>query len=442
MLVDVNYEELLTNKATFKLSDGDEVFISQIDSEIINRVTLKGAVRVPNDYEITETTTVGEVIKRAGGILYSTYSPKAYIVRTSKSDFKKSYLKFNVDSVLNFPNIKTNYILKPLDVIEIFSKHRFEDSIKIKINGAVRIPGLYTFGAGFSLKDALYYAGGLRPEAAGNRIEVSRIINLNELTKDGSPSKTAIKTVQINTDLTIDEESEKFELQPYDEIFVRQLPEFEYQQDVYLTGEVKYPGAYSLISKNERMMDVINRAGGLLPSAFHKGIILIIKEKKLGLVVVDIDKAIRRPNSQFNYFLRKGDSLKIDKINELVSIIGDVQFSGIDSTKQVNVPYFTGKRAGFYVKNFVGGFKKDALRRKTTVMDANGRIRSTRKVLGIFNLYPKVNMGSKIFVPIKTIRTRDKNGQPIDWNRVIENTTVKITAVLTVIILAQRINIK
>jgi protein involved in polysaccharide export with SLBB domain len=329
-----------------------------------------------------------------------------------------------------------------LDVIEIFSKRRFEDSIKIRINGAVRMPGQYRFGAGFTLKDALYYAGGLKPEAAGNRIEVSRIINLNELNKNGVSSKTEIITIQINTDLSLDQESEKFELQPYDEIFVRMLPEFEYQQDVYLTGEVKYPGAYSLVSKNERMLDVIKRAGGLLPSAFHKGIILIRKEKKLGLVVVDIDKAIRRPNSQFNYFLRKGDSLKIDKINELVSISGDVQFSGIDSTKQVNVPYFVGKRAGFYIKNFVGGFKKDAMRRKTTVMDANGRIRSTRNILGIYNLYPKVNMGSKIFVPIKVIKNKDSNGQPIDWNRVIENTTVKITAVLTVIILAQRINAK
>jgi len=106
------------------------------------------------------------------------------------------------------------------------------------------------------------------------------------------------------------------------------------------------------------------------------------------------------------------------------------------------VPYFVGKRAGFYIKNFVGGFKKDAMRRKTTVMDANGRIRSTRNILGIYKLYPKVSMGSKIFVPVKVVKTKDSNGQPIDWNRVIENTTVKITAVLTVIILAQRINSK
>ncbi|MEN9523759.1 MAG: hypothetical protein RL065_2136, partial [Bacteroidota bacterium] len=80
--------------------------------------------------------------------------------------------------------------------------------------------------------------------------------------------------------------------------------------------------------------------------------------------------------------------------------------------------------------------------RKTTVTDANGRIRSTRSILGVYNLYPKVNMGSKIYVPLKANRSKDTNGNPIDWNRVIENTTVKITAVLTVIILAQRINTK
>jgi hypothetical protein len=155
-------------------------------------------------------------------------------------------------------------------------------------------------------------------------------------------------------------------------------------------------------------------------------------------VVVDIDKAIRRPNSQFNYFLRKGDSIKFDKINELVSITGMVQFNGLDSTTQVNVPYFAGKRAGFYIKNFVGGFKKDALRRKTVVLDASGRIRSTRKILGIVNIYPKVNMGSKIIVPKKYDKIVVQN-QSIDWNRVIENATLKITAVLTIIVLAQRI---
>ncbi|MFM2226330.1 MAG: hypothetical protein RJA07_2532 [Bacteroidota bacterium] len=439
MLVDVNFDELVANKAAFKLSDGDEVFVSKIDTEIVNKVTLKGAVRVPNDYEITEITKVADVIKRSGGILYSSYIPKAYIVRTSKIDLKKSYLKFNVDSVLNFPNIKTNYLLKPLDIIEVFSKHRFEDSIKIKINGAVRIPGLYTFGAGFTLKDALYYAGGLKPEAAGNRIEISRIINLDELSKKDTPSKTAIKTIQINTDLTIDETSENFELQPYDEVFVRQIPEFEYQQDVYLSGEIKYPGTYSLISKNEKLMDVIKRAGGMLPTAFHKGITLIRGEKKLGLVVVDIDKAIRRPNSQFNYLLRKGDSIRFDKINELVSVMGEVQFNGIDSTKQINVPYFAGKRAGFYIKNFVGGFNTNAFRRKTIVVDANGRIRSTRKLLGVYNYYPRVNMGSKIIVPKKIDTSLKPDGTPIDWNRVIENATVKVTAILTIIILAQRI---
>ncbi len=440
-LVDVDFEAIEKSKAKpFILSDGDEVFVSNVDSEIFNKVTLSGAVRVPNDYEIKENEThVADIIKKAGGVLYSTYTHKAYITRIDAA-LKKGYMAFNVDSVLNFPNIASNYLLKPLDKIEIFSKHRFEDSIKIKISGAVRKPGQYTFGTNLTLKDVLYYAGGLRAEAAGNRIEVARIINYNESTKQGEATKIAIKTVQVNTDLSLDEASEKFEMQPYDEVFVRTIPEFDYHKDVILIGEIKYPGVYSLLSKNEKLLDVVKRAGGMLPSAFHQGVTIKRTKNNIGNVVVDIDKAINRPHSQFNYLLRENDTIFIPKINELVTITGAINFIGssTDSISQISVPFFAGKRAGYYIKNFAGGFNKNAFRRKVISIEANGRMRSTRKLFGIINHYPKIKMGSKIVVPKKQPEPLTANGSGFDWNRAFDTFTIRLTGVITLFVVVSK----
>ncbi len=449
-LVDVDYDAIQkSNSKSFALSDGDEVLVSKVDSEIINKVSLIGAVRVPNDYEIKENETrVADVIKKAGGVLYSTYNKRAYLTRIDAS-LKKMYLTFNVDSVLNFPNISTNYLLKPFDKIEVFSKHRFEDSIKIKVSGAVRIPGQYTFGTNLTLKDVLYYAGGLRPEAAGNRIEVARIINYNETTKQGEATKIAVKTVQVNKDLSIDEVSAKFEMQPYDEVFVRTIPDFDYHKDVILIGEVKYPGTYSLLSKNEKLLDVIKRAGGILPSGFHQGVIIKRTKNKIGNVVVDLDKAMNRPHSQFNYLLRENDTIVIPKINELVTITGSINFRETSSTiegishniadtiSQISVPFFAGKRAGYYIKSFAGGFDKDAFRKKVISIEANGRVRSTRRILGFINHFPKVKMGAKIVVPKKSQQAL-ANSQAFDWNRAFDTFTIRITGLVTLFVLASK----
>ena len=440
-LVDVDFDAIQKSKAKdFVLSDGDEVFVSNVDSEIINKVSLVGAVRVPNEYEIVENETrVADVIKKAGGVLYSSYMHKAYVTRYDAT-LKKMYLPFNVDSVLNFYNISTNYYLKPLDKIEIFSKHRFEDSIKIKIVGAVRKPGNYTFGSNLSLKDLLFYAGGLRPEAAGNRIEIARIINYNESTKQGEPTKIAIKTVQVNTDLTVDEVSAKFEMQPYDEVFVRNIPEFDYHRDVSMIGELKYPGIYSLVAKNEKLLDVIKRAGGLLPTAFRQGVMIKRSKNGIGNVMVDLDKAIARPHSQFNYLLREGDSILIPKINELVTITGAINFVGIgkDSVSQISVPYFSGKRAGYYIKNYAGGFDRHAFRRKVISIEANGRMRSTRRILGFINYYPKVKMGAKLVVPKQEPKIIDPNAPKFDPNAAFNSIAGRLTMVLTLLILADK----
>src|SRR5712691_6077213 len=61
-------------------------------------------------------------------------------------------------------------------------------------------------------------------------------------------------------------------LAPYDNVLILKQPEFDFQRRVVITGEVKYPGTYSLRSKQDRLADLINRAGGLTRPAYGEGI--------------------------------------------------------------------------------------------------------------------------------------------------------------------------
>ncbi|MGM9583550.1 MAG: helix-hairpin-helix domain-containing protein [Phascolarctobacterium sp.] len=60
------------------------------------------------------------------------------------------------------------------------AKERREKTIQVYVSGAVREPGIYTLPAGARAKEALEAAGGMRPDAKADRV------NLAKKLKDGS----------------------------------------------------------------------------------------------------------------------------------------------------------------------------------------------------------------------------------------------------------------
>src|SRR5690606_31045433 len=82
------------------------------------------------------------------------------------------------------------------------------------------------------------------------------------------------QTAQVfQVDLTTDFEGEggNFVLRPYDLVVVRTSPGYEAQKTVRIEGEVLYPGIYTISKKDERITDVIERAGGFTPFAYIRG---------------------------------------------------------------------------------------------------------------------------------------------------------------------------
>ena len=63
-----------------------------------------------------------------------------------------------------------------------------------------------------------------------------------------------------------------------DEVYIRKSPSYFKQQNVMVGGEVLFSGNYALSKKNERLSDLIAKAGGVTPDAYVKGAILIRKD--------------------------------------------------------------------------------------------------------------------------------------------------------------------
>jgi hypothetical protein len=278
-------------------------------------------------------------------------------------------------------------------------------------------------------------------------------------------------------------EAQKFILQPFDQVFVRENPDYEEPINIVLEGEVKYPGTYSLLSKNEKISSVIKRAGGLTNYAFMDGVkmfrkfevekindnelsipdilldsILInaelanIYNKELldreqlkakdfsyyslmyDVVYFDLRRAINKVKSKHNLVLLEGDSIIIPKLLDVVQVTGDLH--NIDGSS-ISAPFF-GKRANYYVRNFAGGYAKHNKRSRTLVIHANG---VTKKSLnfGLFTISPKVKPGTTIRVVSEHEIKRNKK-EDIDYNKHIESVITKITAIMSLWLLIDRVN--
>ncbi len=444
IIIDVNYDSLIIAKKDFTLLNGDEVMVREIQKGYNNYVDLIGPVKLPGQYEIKLGDRVSDILKRAEGVLYDVFDSRAYIIRLS-DDMSKKYIPFSLKNVLKDTSSRDNIKLQNFDIIKIFSKSYFKDEFTFEVLGAIRSPGKFVYGEGLTLKDALYLAGRLKKEASRTRIEISRAIDFDKSSKTFFPIRTLVKTIQIGNDLTIDKASEDFLIQPYDQILIRTDPEFELQKNIVLEGEVMYPGVYTLLSKDEKISDVINRAGGLTKWGFSEGAKLVRNENNVGSLVLKLDAVLKDSTSKYNYILRDGDKLTIPKAIDLIQIMGSINYPNIDSLHQINAPYSEEKNVKYYIKNYGLGFSEKADKKRTYLTSGGGVIKRTHHFL-FFRIYPKVPKGSSITVvekkKLKQEKRKKGEGETVDWNNAIEKGTIKLTGLITLYLLISRITIK
>jgi polysaccharide export outer membrane protein len=389
--------DLQGNGTAMELADGDIVRVFRNRDILKNTVKLVGtAVYKPGTYELQPGMTVADLIEEGGGLLGEAYTGWAHLVRT-RNNKTRELRSFNLAAALQRQS-GSNIELAQLDEVQIFSIWDVHDPEHVSIQGLVRHPGSYDMLEGMTVTDLIVKAGGLRESAYRVRAEVSRI-------DPGaiSEGKTAdVLYVVLGDSLNTESDASRFALRKNDIVFVREIPNWGLQENVWVTGEVRFPGVYSLTSKTEPLSSIIDRAGGLEPTAYLQAATFTRKKDGTGRMAIDFEKALRSKNRKSNKFdlaMAAGDSINIPREPRTVKVVGDVGFPS-------SVLWEDGRNMNYYIDQ-AGGTLSTADKGKITVVMANGRVERP----GFFNK-PNPDAGATIHVPRKPER-KDTEGLKI-----------------------------
>ena len=406
---------------TFALLDGDSVSVGRVLDRYANRIEVQGAVYRPGMYELGEgTRTVRELVGRAEGLREDAFRGRALLFR-ERDDLTPEVVAVNLDGILS--GRLADIALRRNDVLSVSSVHDLEDRGGFTIGGEVARPGVYPYAEHTTIEDLIVQAGGLLDGASLVKVDVARRL---KDTKSMTPSKNMGKvyTFSLKDGLIVDGEA-GFELAPFDVVEVRRSPGYQPQRQVVLAGEVVFSGGYALIRKNERLSDLVKRAGGITDDAYVRGGRLIrrmneeeravreaalrtarqsrgadsVSLEKLQVddyytVGIELDKALAQPGSDYDVVLREGDRLVVPEYVSTVKINGDVMYPN-------TTVYLKDKRVKYYISQ-AGGYGARAKRSRAYIVYMNGTV---ARVKG----RAKVEPGCEIIVPSK----RERKGMGI-----------------------------
>lgn len=401
--------------SAYPMRNGDVVTAEAILNRFTNKLEVRGAVYRPGIYQLNgEINTVRALVNEAKGLTGDAFTNRAVLQR-EREDLTTEIISVDVRSIMagTSPDIP----LQKNDILYIPSIHDLEDRGDVAIFGEVAKPDSYSYSDNMTLEDLIIRAGGLRESASTVRVDVSRRIKDPKSTHS-TDSIGQMFTFALKDGFVIDGE-QGFTLQPYDQVFVRRSPGYQAQQNVQVTGEVIFGGTYAMTTTEERLSDLVKKAGGATPKAYLRGAKLIRvandEEKKrmrdvinlmnrqfgeammdsLGIRVedtfsvgIDLEKAMAQPGSEYDLVLREGDVLDVPKMNNTVKVNGAVMMPN-------TVGYLSDKNANYYLDQ-AGGYALNAKKSKKFVIYMNGQV---ARIKG--RSKDKIEPGCEIIVPSK-----------------------------------------
>lgn len=401
--------------SAYPMRNGDVVTAEAILNRFTNKLEVRGAVYRPGIYQLNgEINTVRALVNEAKGLMGDAFTNRAVLQR-EREDLTTEIISVDVRSIMagTSPDIP----LQKNDILYIPSIHDLEDRGDVAIFGEVAKPDSYSYSDNMTLEDLIIRAGGLRESASTVRVDVSRRIKDPKSTHS-TDSIGQMFTFALKDGFVIDGE-QGFTLQPYDQVFVRRSPGYQAQQNVQVTGEVIFGGTYAMTTTEERLSDLVKKAGGATSKAYLHGAKLIRvandEEKKrmrdvinlmnrqfgeammdsLGIRVedtfsvgIDLEKAMAQPGSEYDLVLREGDVLSVPKLNNTVKVNGAVMMPN-------TVGYLSDKNANYYLDQ-AGGYALNAKKSKKFVIYMNGQV---ARIKG--RSKDKIEPGCEIIVPSK-----------------------------------------
>lgn len=403
----------------FKLEDGDEISVESILDRYENRVEIRGAVYRSGIYQLDgQVNTVKSLIKKADGLRGDAFMNRAVLNR-EKDDFDHEIIAVDLAGIMN--GTQPDIPLMKNDVLYIPSIQNLKERQTVTIHGRVATAGTFPYAENMTVEDLVVMAGGLLEDAATVKVDITRRIkDSNSTTYSKEIGKTF--TVDLLNNFKVGKES--FVLEPFDQVYIRKSPSYQEQQNVTINGEVLFGGTYALQNKTERISSLIERAGGLTPEAYIKGARLVrvktleeIKREKdmfhfaerisnndtiivdsLSItntysVGIDLEKAIKNPNSDFDLVLKNGDVLFIPEYINTIKVSGAVMYPN-------TVLYEEGKNLSYYI-NQAGGFNSNARKKRVFIINLNGKASKLK-----LHSDQAIEAGSEIVVPTKEKKDR------------------------------------
>jgi protein involved in polysaccharide export with SLBB domain len=429
-IVDVNAESF----GTYGPLNGDKYIVEAILDRFENRVNITGAVFRPGVFELQKNLTLKGLILKADGLTEDAFLNRGYISRLN-ADNSLSLLSFDVDKVMKGED--PDILLQREDKVTVSSIFDLREEYKISIQGEVREPGTFAYADNMNLEALIQMAGGFNEGATPNRIEISRRIKNSDATS-ASASTAEVFTVSVDNNLKIQQNG--FSLKPFDIVTIRSSESYQIQKQIRVTGEVLFPGTYTITRKDERISDLIKRAGGLNPLAYIDGASLKrtggiearltdsldrIKEEKSKLlnlqrlkqtgakdttsidkeatilrsdyVGINLERILKNPKSKQDLIVEDGDIIRIPKQLQTVRITGEV-------LQPNSIVYSSGKSFKNYISG-AGGYSYNAYKKGAYIVYSNGSVAAASRFL-FFNNYPQVKPGAEIFVPKRAERER------------------------------------
>lgn len=390
-----------------EIRNGDILEVGEVLDRFENRVTIRGAVFRPGEYELNEEMTLNDLIYKADGPKEDAHYQRGVIYRTT-DNLTIETIPFSLRNVIDEPETY-DIELKRDDEIRIASLFELREDYNIRVSGAVNNPGQYDFTEETTLQDAILQANGFRDDAAEYRIEVARRI-VDEEKQLKSDSVAEVFQFEVDENLSFSEEDKNFVLRPFDQVFVRLKPNYQEQQIVRIEGEVQFPGEYVLEDRTARLSDIIEWAGGLSDYAYPQGASLertmgeieVEEESVVGDLVrldgqttrvgIELGDALQNPQSNVDLILEEGDVIRVPKQLQTVRIEGEVLFP-------VSVRYENSKSFSDYL-SAAGGVTEEGRRNRAYVVYANGEVDRTKRFLFIRN-NPDIEPGATIVIPEK-----------------------------------------
>lgn len=405
-------------QSSFKLMDGDSVYVDSIQLTFANMAEVRGAVYRPGQFQIDgDITTVRQLVEAAGGLKEEAFPSRALLSRTNPD---KTLTNLSVDIKGLMDGTAQDETLRNNDVLFIPSIFDVGEIKTFSVYGEVMFPGDYRYADNTSIEDLILQAGGLKEDASLSKIDVVRRNRDKEATEK-TQSLAETFSFSINEDLAIQDND--FRLEPYDEVYVRRSPGYSVNRRVIVEGEVTFPGYYSLATNNERLSDIMNRVGQFSLEAYPEGARLerkMTEDEKMRMhdiaeilagndsialakaveklenattfdVGINLREAVDKPGGAADIVLRDGDRIIVPVFTNTVKINGEVMFSN-------TTPYVKGKSLKYYIEK-AGGYSQSAKKSKAYVVYMNGSVAKAKK-----RSSKLVQPGCEIVVPARQQR--------------------------------------